>query len=212
MSVFEIRGNARNEYNYDIAVVDIQFQSVGTNIADVSNKTINECESFLAEMKKIGIEPSHFQMISDDIENCSYRDDTSVRAERKIRIKIPYDMKLINTIRQILNKEKYSAYFDLSFELSNERELQAEMQKEALLDSKARAEKLANTLGLKLIKIKSVATQGSERDYRMDWMETEQEDTLFLRTINLVDSLNSDELQADKRELSATVDVKWIIE
>jgi len=45
-------------------------------------------------------------------------------------------METINSIRDILDMEKYDIHFKLNYELSNEDEIRDELLKEALLDRK----------------------------------------------------------------------------
>ena len=78
-----------------------------------------------------------------------------MNAKRRLEIRIPFNMSVINRIRQIVDENEYSIEFSLNYEMSNEYEIREELIKEALLDSKKKAEELAATLGLKVVDVES---------------------------------------------------------
>ena len=65
-------------------------------------------------------------------------------------------MEVINRIRQIIDENEYSTRFHIEYELSNEDQIREELLKEALLDSKKKAEDLAEALNMTVIGVKSV--------------------------------------------------------
>ena len=78
-----------------------------------------------------------------------------MNAKRRLEIRIPFNMSVINRIRQIVDENEYSIEFSLNYEMSNESEIREKLIKEALLDSKKKAEELAATLGLKVVDVES---------------------------------------------------------
>ena len=59
-------------------------------------------------------------------------------------------------VSQILDENEYSTRFHIEYELSNEDQIREELLKEALLDSKKKAEDLAEALNMTVIGVKSV--------------------------------------------------------
>ena len=209
MGVFEIHGNAKRTVNYDVAVIGIDFVATEKTSFAASSKVMEYCEDFLGELEKIGIEPSCFTMKEDSVESDDYSDDDRVEATRSIQVKIPFKMETINTIRDILDTEKYDFNFDLSYELTNEDEIRDELLKEALLDSKQKAQLLAESLGMEVKGIESVETYSRSRGYGgMDWCERE---SAPLRCAAPKRS-KSNSLKAKEELMTESIEVKWNIE
>ena len=211
MAIFEISGQAKMQVYYDIAVIQIEFIASDKNSFSASSKVMKECEDFLSEVKKMGIDASMFSLLSDSVSEEEYSDDKMVLAERSLQIKIPFDMKMINSIRSILDEKKYDATFELKFELSNEDEIYTLLMTEALLDSKRKASVFAETLGQKVVGIDFAETY-SHSSYKgtMDWMEDERA-TMLLNNIEHSYS-ESNMIKAKEEIRSESIDVKWIIE
>lgn len=211
MGVFEIHGSAQRDVNYDVAVILIEFVASEKTGFEASAKVMKDCEAFLAEIEKYGIDASAFTLVEDSVsDENSYRDNDDVSATRSIQLKMPFDMKKINGIRGLLDSEKYDSRFELEFELTNEDEIYGELLKEALLDSKKKAILLAETLGQEVKGIESVDTYTHSRSKRssMDWMECECEMAYPCeQSFSKSNSLNSKE-----ETLSESIEVKWIIE
>ena len=69
-------------------------------------------------------------------------------------------MKLMNQIRQHLNEGGYRHNIDIDYDYSKVTELHAEVVKEALMEAKAQADMLADSLGLKIEGLKKAEEQG----------------------------------------------------
>lgn len=211
MGVFEIHGNAKRTVHYDVAVIGIDFVASEKTSYGASSKVMEYCENFLCKLEKMGIDPSHFTLQEDTVSDNRYSDDDRVEATRSIRIKIPFKMDTINAIRDILDNEKCDVHFELDFDLSNEDEIKDELLKEALLDSRQKAEMLADSLGMKVIGIESVETYSRNRNYGdMTWMHCEQERCIV--SSGVLKRPKSNELKAKEEILSESIEVKWIIE
>lgn len=209
MGTFEVRGNARRTVNYDIAVINIDFIASEKTSTRASEKALEYCERFLEKVEKIGLNATNFSIEGDEIEANRYRDDEDVEAYRKIQIKIPFNMKIINAIRVILDDEKIDSIFELGYELSNEDKIRDELLNEALLDSKTKAEQLATALGKKIVGVKKLEAYNSSRDIEIiNCIEMEHEDCDFGTTM----LSQSNELKAKETTLTENIDVKWIIE
>ena len=207
MSIFEITGISERRINYDIAIIKITFLASGKVTYDTSAKTLKDCEMFLEEIEKIGIKPSSFSMDNDEVTEDRYKDDYDYDSERCIKLEIPFDMVVINSIHELLNTNKYNAEFEMNHKLSNEKKIRTELINEAVLDSKEKAEMLAKTLGMNVKGIKSMATDNEYGNYSY----TEHEDC---RRIAVAAGLSekSNELKSKDTMIRERVEVKWILE
>lgn len=190
-----------------IAIIKINFLASGNVTFDVSDKTLKDCETFLTEIEKIGIKPSSFSLDNDEVTGDTYRDDSDYESERCIKLEIPFDMVIINSIHELLNTNKYNAEFEIDQKLSNEKKIRMELINEAVLDSKEKAEKLAKTLGMNVKGIESMATEESYDNYF--YMEQEQCRGMMMSK-NL--SKKSNELKSKDTMIHERVEVKWILE
>ena len=116
-------------------------------------------------------------------------------------------MSVINRIRQIVDENEYSIEFSLNYEMSNESEMREELIKEALLDSKKKAEELAATLGLKVVGVESLKT------YNKSGKIYVAKDRMAVPArLEAPQFLRSNKLQAKEEKLSETIEVVWTIE
>lgn len=208
MGIFKIDGNAKKTVNYDVAVINIEFVATEKTSFTASAKVMEYCEMFLGEIEKAGMNPAIFTLEDDTVSEENYRDDDKIEATRNIQVKVPFKMEIINAIRDILDYEKYDFHFNLDYELSNEDELKDELLKEALLDSKKKAEQLAETLGMKVKGIESVETDVVRYYGAVDWMLCEKERGF----LTAPERTKSNVLKAKEKILSECITVKWIID
>ena len=206
MSIFRIKGQAQKTVRYDRAEVRITFVSLNKNSYEASQKVMSDCEKFLEDVKNLGISAEQFTL-DYDRNDMSYGDEDEFSANRSIKIRIPFNMELINQIRELLDEGKYSFRFDLNYELSNREEIHCQLLADALKDSKRTAELLAQTMDMKVIRIESVNVDDIETGMIND-MEYERY-TLCCRTSSYTESNN---LKAGETAEYESIDVKWVIE
>lgn len=106
MSFVKITGISERKIYYDIAIIKINFLATGNVTFDASEKTLNDCEVFLEEIEKMGIKPSSFSLNNDEVSEGGYRDDGDYKSKRCIKLEIPFDMVVINSIHELLNTKK----------------------------------------------------------------------------------------------------------
>ena len=75
MSIFEIEGKATKEVVCDVAVVTVSFNASGNNSYDISKKVMEECDSFLEKIEKIGIKVENIHLDDESVSSSYYRDD-----------------------------------------------------------------------------------------------------------------------------------------
>ena len=143
MGKFEIEGYAKRRVKCDLAIVHITFRAVGTRAHEQSKRVMDECDEFIKEISKLAIKPK-------DIE---YADD---EAERRIIIRIPFDVRILNRIQSALQRGKYNYTMYVSGDISYRHQLLTELSQEALNNSKDIAEELATTSNKKVEGIESI--------------------------------------------------------
>ena len=213
MSIFEIQGQAKRNVNYDIAVVSITFTEKGENSYLASKAVMRECEQFFEKLDVDGITSSNAVLGDDSVSEDRYADSSKVIANRKVEFRIAFNMEVINRIRQIIDENEYSTRFHIEYELSNEdqmtrhqaRNKKEELLKEALLDSKKKAEDLAEALNMTVIGVKSVEAY-SKLNGRTEGIACERSICDYM---GVPQFSHSNKLQAKEKELSESIEVKW---
>ncbi len=209
MSVFEIEGTARRAVPCDVAIISITFKGEGNNPAELSQKVMQECDDFLEKIAKSGMNLKNVRFDQDRVADGRYRDANEKQAIRSIRLRIPFDMKLINEIQSLLYMGKYSYELVVTGDISNRTQLKIELAKEALNNSKKEAEELAETLELKLKGVDSIRKDRWD-DGSMDYEG--EEDRKLPNFYKKAPSRTADNIGVKVIEESTNLKVRWILE
>ena len=206
MGIFEIRSKAEREVVADIAEISITFKSSGTRTDKVSGNVMDACERFLGEIAELGIEPKDVHITDDVVSSMyNYRDNEKEDARRRIEIIMAIDMKLINSLRSILQKGEYDFIFSVEQKISNKEEIHRELVKEALLNSRKSAGELAESMGMKVDSIESMEEMSDEL-----YLHCEQERGIADYN-DSAEYPRSNELGAKMIKEEAEIRVKWKI-
>ena len=194
---------------YDLITLEIEFYKDGNTANAAMDTVLTQCESFLSYLNSHSVPIHQISMSHDEVER-HYDEDNAeyyYTASRKIVIRMSFDMPFINMILDHIRQQDYDIAIESTYELSNEREIHDELIKQAVANSKHRAEAIAATVGKKIIGIKSVS------------MNTYSEDSVRYCDMLAPDSLNfekpksldlSNQLAANSTTESESVDVEWI--
>ena len=121
-------------------------------------------------------------------------------------------MQLVNTIRSIIESGFEDVSFTTLYSVSNETELNQQLLKEPISDSRNKADFLASSMGLRITGVDSANLSGDEDVYDLAKDEDEEEDRVcYMRKCASAYPL-SDKLKPNKVELSAEVKIVWLIE
>lgn len=206
MGKLSVRGNAAKEYKYDLMIVKVYFQTHAVTSSKAMREVLSQCESFLSYLEEQGINLNNIQLGENGVEQQYDNDVMDVEATREVRIRLPFDMTFINALMEMLEKQPYDIDFDTEYLLSNEDEIRSTLIKEAVQDSKSKAEMIADTVGQHITGIESVSigdfTGGNPT---IDWMVQESPRMAS-------DLTHSNKLSAKTVTLSESVDVTWLIE
>ena len=165
---------------YDLITLEIEFYKDGNTANAAMDTVLTQCESFLSYLNSHGVPIHQISMSHDEVER-HYDEDNAeyyYTASRKIVIRMSFDMPFINMILDHIRQQDYDIAIESTYELSNEREIHDELIKQAVANSKHRAEAIAATVGKKIIGIKSVS------------MNTYSEDSVRYCDMLAPDSLN----------------------
>ena len=207
MGKLSIVGKATHEYDYDTVEVTVRFQVHENSTSAALEKVLNQCEDFLAVMHKDGVSMDNIR-IGDDYVKQEYSDKKfNVCAKREIKMRVPFNMEFKNHIMTLIQDKHYDVDIDTNYIISNITEIHNNLIKEAIEDSRQKATFIAESMGQKLIGVRSVKI-GEHYDDRIDWMVCEQE-----RSLCSSKSLNySNMIQSPVKKESESVEVVWLIE
>lgn len=209
MGKLMITGKAEREVYYDVVELTVTFYNDDKNSSDAIDTTIRQSEKFLSIIASNGADISKIRMDDDSLERSSrYDDKRRSSARRSFTLRTAFDMKFINSISQIIRNENFNAEIDYDYLLSNKEEIHKELLKEALEDSRKKAEMIAETVGEKItgideMKHESIATNIKYREFErgLSYMERYESESSY-----------SDELSSPVATETETVNVTWIIE
>lgn len=216
MGTIKIIGTAQRNVPYDVMNITITFNSWEKTPSAALSHVDEQCEKFLSLLKKDGFDIHKLRMSDTKLSQDRVKDDDDdeenewIRLEATasidIKISVKYDMSVLNHIKDILKKENFDADLSIYHYISNILDIHKELLKEAIEDSKAKAEIIASTMGQKLTGIDKVL-------FGDKYGRIETEEDFFEENVHaLRGSSLSDELSADTQTVKECVEVDWIIE
>lgn len=205
MGKIKINGSAKKEFKADVMRVDISISTAGETSASAINKGKKETEKVLQLLADLGFELSKVSMEKDRVSNPSrYDDDKYYHFEKEISLTSSANLALLESISDGLIKNEINATYDEAFYLSDIESAKKAVLQDALLDSKKKAEIIAETLGQKVVGIESAKCDEYREDAESErlYMCCEQE-----RPVSLAAMLSPDTISVDR-----SIDVTWNIE
>lgn len=205
MGKIKVNGSAKKEFKADIMRVDISISTAGETSASAINKGKKETEKVLQFLVDLGFELSKVSMEKDRVSNPSrYDDDKYYHFEKEISFTSSANLAVLESISDGFIKNEINATYDETFYLSNIESAKKSVLQDALLDSKKKAEIIAETLEQKVVGIESVKCDEYEE-------EDLEEKVHYLREMpagsSLATMLSPDTISVDK-----SIDVTWNIE
>lgn len=203
MGKLRVEGHAKKEFACDRIDLTITFCNRNTTSDIALKASLKQTEDFLAEIKKIGLEPSDVKIDNDSVEqHYDEKKGPYAEAERRLEISLPFDMAVVNSVLHIVRQNKYNVDVDTRYQLTRQNEIQKELIREAIEDSRKQADMLAEMLGQKITGVHSAQIPTYEH-----FVSYERERSLACLKASL-----SDELAAPTREVSADVTIVWLVE
>ncbi len=207
MAQIKINGIAKKKFNADVMKVYITVTGVGESAAIAIKKGKSDTEKILKLLQGVGINLSDVFVEADRVSAPgNYDDDNLYRFKKKLTFTSQVNLSLLELLKDGIVKEEIRAVYDESFVLSDMEKFKSSVLQDALLNSKNKAEAIAESLGKKIIGIES-----AKCDEYADIEDINQSVHYLRGDINAVPSL-SELLSPDTVLIEKSIDVIWIIE
>lgn len=207
MGTIKVKGYAERKVEADSVCFTITFLSKDIKASSAAEEVKKQCEVFLKEINASGIPAKQIHLEEDDISNVSdYNDGGKLMiAKRILSFNTVFDAAFNNRILKIISENDINAYLDTESYISNKKEIHEELLKEAVKDSRRKAELIAMANDQKVKYIDSV------EDDR--YMDEDDDSPSFLNMISPAgESLLSDELRGKELTETEEIYIKWVIE
>lgn len=208
MGRLSITGTAEREINYDAVEIRIILSITERNTQAALQVLTDHSEHFLQLVTEAGISMAEIHIGKSDIEHQEYEDSCDVLATKEFILRLKFDMPFINSLLDLIREMNLPINFRCNYHLSNKQEIHASLLKDALADSKAKAEKIAQVMGQKIVGIDAVKHGGG---HEMDWQCYEAPDVAF-RMKRKQTTVLSDQLTPSFTRESESINVVWLIE
>lgn len=162
MGKLTIEGRASKEYAYDRMEISVTFWATEGATATALKRVTEQSEEFLGILDKAGIPPETVRIGEDSTEKRTYDSRFQVEAERELTLCVPFNMDTLNFVRDTVQKNALDAKIDTHYKFSNPDALHAELIRLALEDSKEKANSIAETMGQKVVGIKTMSVGNVE--------------------------------------------------
>ncbi|MDO4756141.1 MAG: SIMPL domain-containing protein [Parabacteroides sp.] len=206
MGKLKITGNAKKEFKADAMEITITIATDGETSAHALNKGKKETEKLLQLLVDIGIDLSSVTMKRDSISGPGrYNDDKLYRFEKNICFMSDANLTTLEMLSSGIIKDELNATYTENFCLYNTENAKKEVLQDALLDSKKKAEAIAETLGQKITGIDCAKCD----EYDDDDVELLKPKMCLQEGVggSLATQLSPDMITIEK-----SIDVSWIVE
>ena len=210
MGKLTIEGKASKEYAYDLMEISMIFYARETVVAQAVKKVMEQAEKFLEKLDKVGIHPESLQIGDDSISRDSYSGKEVVRAERELKLKIPFDMDFANYIRYLIGELRVNVNLQVQYSFLNPEKIHKELIQLALEDSKAKAQCVAQMMEQKVVGIDSVSI--GEEWRRKGSLPNHPLTGLREDCYQELPGMLSNRVQAPTSREDESVEVVWLIE
>lgn len=205
MGKLSITGKAEREVSYNAIEMSVTFYIHAKTTAEALQIVMEQSEKFLELVTAAGIDMKDIHIGDNSVDQCYSDDELKAHASREMKIRLHFDMAFVNGLMDMIREQDFAVDLDCDYHLTNRAELHMELMKEALADSKKKAEVIAEIMGQKIIGIDSVE---HERHNDMEWMCCEQERGIIREGAAPL----SNQLEAPITTESETISVVWLIE
>lgn len=166
MGEMTVKGYAERTVDCDVICYVLKFIGEGSSIPEATKRSSDELEHFLKIMEENGIGSELFEL-GDNSTSKKYRSDNekqSYESNRVITVKMALNTANADAIMQYISEYQINVELTDTYSYSQKAELHKELLKEAVDDSRAKAEIIASCTGQRIKGIKSVDTDFSSRE------------------------------------------------
>ena len=212
MGTLYTNGFASRKVDYDVMTVIITFYSNEKLAQDAAKKVLEDSEIFLAKLKESGIDISDFRAGQNTVEEPDrYSEDKSVKAHRTITYECKYDLGFVDFIMSMISSLSLGASVSINPAYSKLPELHQELIKEVIKEARAKAELIADEMGLKITGVKNIK-RNEHDDEVFETSDNQRNHTYAFGTaLRKSDSLY-ETLKNQQIEEIETIYVEWIVE
>lgn len=213
MGTIIVKGNAKKSVTADSMCLSITIRSKENTTARALEKVRNECESLLELLNNEGLDLSKVIIENDSVEERSRYDskDVFMVGKKHLEINLKADVKAANAIMGIIEKCNYDIEANVRYSVEDTSAVYKELIKDAVLDSKAKAETIAEALGEEVVGAKEISNDAySNRRHITDAYD--RLDIPCFLTREKSETPLTDTLGLPEREYSEEVVVEWITE
>jgi len=209
MGKITVNGIAKKEFDCDIMIISLNFISRNQNTGKAIESSMSECDQFLEYLKKQGMNISDIRLNDNGVSRDNYSDNPHTEANREIKLRVPFNMKFLNGITEVIKEFKFDIDMEVSYELSDLNRIHNQLIKDAIDDSRKKAEMVAEAMGKVLVGIDNINV---EKGYnRRCFDEGEEMYRNLYCSIRERNSI-SNELKAPVCVETETVETVWIID
>lgn len=208
MAELTVKGEATRKVVCNNTEYHFEFNKEGDSVAEVTKYVEEELEKFLTLVEQMGIDASEFSMGNLNARKNGYHkeDEPPYEATRHIYLYSEFNPSLSNAFAQLVVQEKLDVEYAATHYASNLNEIHKELLREAMENSRNKAEIIAACAGKKVIGIAKVDVNYAEYDDELEEMRSKG-----CHFIGDSDRL-SNKLRAEADEESEEVEVIWLIE
>ena len=212
MGRVQVIGVAKTEHPSDQCRIKIGFEITRDTANEASRATSEYCEKLLKRLSELGIDPKQIENDFDrlDKRNEYKSESTTYQTSRSLWFSIDADMAIANAIRDVIEEEFEEAVYWFTFKTTKEPELNRELTRKAIEDSREKAEFLAQSMGCRISGIESANLSGDEDMY--DAVDGPCRHVMARRIGEESSHPLSDDLKPAMVELSQKVNIVWLIE
>lgn len=213
-----VLGKAEKKIAPDSCDITITLETKKNTSAAAAREISVMSEKLLSKLQNIGLDLKKIEIIQDSLSSESeYRSDKMYfQAKKKIQIQTSAESSTVNTIKTVVEDEIYGVTYNITYFVSKESEIRKQLMKEAIMDSRKKADFLAESLGIKIVGVDSANLTGIEDVY--DVSEDDETEVLYERErMALLCSGAgsayplSDNLKPEEIELDAEVKIVWLL-
>lgn len=207
-------GRAKENYLPDICDISLVIKWKAETADVASTKMTETCEQFLLKLEEIGIDLKEVRLSEDCIkEEKEYTGGKYYLSSRTVVVRVPAMVEWLNAIRFIVGNSFSTIEMSPCFKNSNIKEIEDYLISEAVLDSKRKAEIMAQTMGLNVIAMEEITLDGITKAdgtiYPAKWNIEDFDD--FIQILSEKNQ-QSNQLTLKEIEREKTVSITWIIE
>ncbi|MBR5405460.1 MAG: SIMPL domain-containing protein [Oscillospiraceae bacterium] len=202
MTKFNVRGSAEQEFEAEIFEIQLTLRTEDKNAGESIAKGAKTAEQLLQMFSdKLHIEPEQIRMEADSVSR-GYQDEGYNRTLR-VSLHIPADLAMLHAVTGILESVG-NAEYHLEYLLADPKAAEETVMRAAFADSRAKADKLAEMLGVKVT--------GADH---VNYEYSGEEEPAMYKCAGLADVCSNalaDRLQKPVIRIQKSVNITWLAE